>query len=101
VDLQPEEYLELDFWGRCRHFDPNGKVLGEVKPTGRLVLSKGTNTVRLSCADDREASTRAEVTLAVRGQPLADARRPDAKGRSPRYATLSAPPAVARQPAKE
>jgi hypothetical protein len=96
VDLPPEEYLELDFAGRCRHFDPNGKVLGAVKPTGRLALGRGANVVRLVCGADSDSSTRAEVTLAVRGKPLADARRPSLKGQSPRYATLAAEAAPKR-----
>ena len=43
VSLKPDEYLEMDFTGRCRHFDPNGGVLGDVKPEGSLRLAPGEN----------------------------------------------------------
>ncbi len=95
VALQPEEYLEVDWAGRCRHFERNGGLLGEVRPQGRLRLAAGTNRVRFTCADGAEASTRAEVTLCVRGEPLPGARRARAKERQAagRYPTLAeAPP---------
>jgi hypothetical protein len=75
LSLKPDEYLEADFAGRCRHFDPNGAVLGEVKPQGDLRLAPGDNQVRFSCVQAAATSPRAEVTLSLRGEPLADARR--------------------------
>ena len=66
---------ELDWAGRCRHFDPNGAVLADVRPQGGLRLVPGDNRVRFSCATGAAASSRAEVTLSLRGEPLADARR--------------------------
>jgi hypothetical protein len=75
VSLKPDEYLEMDFAGRCRHFDPNGAVLGDVKPQGALPLQAGENQIRFSCATGATVSSRAEVTLSLRGEPLANARR--------------------------
>jgi hypothetical protein len=75
VSLKPDEYLEMDFAGRCRHFDPNGAVLGDVKPQGGLSLQPGESQVRFSCAAGAGTSPRAEVTLSLRGEPLPNARR--------------------------
>ncbi len=92
VSLQPDEYVELDFAGRCRHFDPNGKVLATVSPSGELALEPGANTVRLVCAAADEHTTRAEVTLALRGEPLTGARRAGVTARTGRYPSLAADP---------
>ena len=73
--LKPDEYVELDWSGRARHFDPNGALLGQVTPQGTLRLAPGENRVRFSCTLGEAASPRAEVTFSVRGQPLARARR--------------------------
>ena len=89
VSLQPEEYLELDFHGRCRQFDRSGKLIGNVTPQGQLKLTSGGNQVAFSCAADDDASTRADVTLAVRGEPLPQARRAQVK--TTRYEGLTAP----------
>jgi hypothetical protein len=75
IELQPDEYVESDFAGRCRHYSPNGKVLAEVTPIGELKLPSGSNTLQMSCATEGECTTRAEVTVSVRGEPLSDARR--------------------------
>lgn len=90
VNLQPDEYVELDFAGRCRHFDPNGKVLATVTPAGTLTLQPGPNTVRLVCGTTGETTTRAEVTLALRGEPLAGARRAGITAKTARYPSLAA-----------
>ena len=74
-DLQPDQYVELDFAGRCRHFDPNGKVLAELTPQGSITLQAGPNPVRLNSVAEGECTTRAEVTLSVRSAPLSGARR--------------------------
>jgi hypothetical protein len=74
VSLQPDQYLEMDWTGSVRHFDPNGAVLGQVTPQGTLRLAAGENRVRFSSTVGDTASPRAEVTLSVRGQPLANAR---------------------------
>jgi len=73
--LKPDEYLEMDFAGRCRHFDPNGGLVAEVKPQGGLRLEPGESQVRFSCATGAAASPRAEITLSLRGEPLPNARR--------------------------
>ena len=65
----------MDFTGRCRRFDADGGLLGEVAPQGALRLSPGGQEVRFACAVSPNASPRAEVTLALRGAPLPDARR--------------------------
>ena len=69
VALKPDEYLELDWAGRCRHFDPDGAVIGKVKPEGALRLPPGDNRVRFTTASVPDASTRAEATLSLRGAP--------------------------------
>ena len=74
VSLKPDEYLELDWAGRCQHFDPNGELLGQVSPHGKLRLARGENLVRLSCEPDAAHSSRAEVVVSVRGEPLPNAR---------------------------
>ena len=45
VSLKPDEYLEMDWAGQCRHFDPNGGLLGRVVPQGTLRVNAG----RKSC----------------------------------------------------
>jgi len=75
VSLKPDEYLEMDFAGRCRHFDPNGGLVAEVKPQGGLRFEPGESQVRFSCATGAAASPRAEITLSLRGEPIPNARR--------------------------
>ncbi len=79
LSLKPDEYLEMDWLGVCRHFDPNGAVLGQVKPQGTLRLVPGDNAVRFTSAGGEGNSSRAEVTLSLRGAPLPNARRVPAK----------------------
>ncbi len=79
VSLRPDEYLELDWAGQSRHFDANGVLLGQVTPQGVLRLVPGENRVRFSGSLGDAASPWAEVTLAVRGQPLTNARNDAAR----------------------
>ena len=72
--LEPDEYLELDWAGRCRHFGPNGRVLAEVKPQGSLRLPPGDHCLQFTSALSATSSPRAEVTVALRGSPLPNAR---------------------------
>ena len=76
LSLKPDEYLELDWAGQCRHFDHNGGQLGQVVPQGAVRLASGNNGVRFFCMVRGDASPRAEVTLSVRGQPLPNGHRP-------------------------
>lgn len=87
VILKPDEYIEIDWAGQCRHFDPNGGLLGQPRPHGRLRLAHGENELRFTCEGGPEASQYAEITVAVRGEPLAGIRRPGAKTRG-RYPSL-------------
>jgi hypothetical protein len=75
VSLKPDEYLEMEPDGRCRHFDPNGGLIGEVKPQGGLRLAAADNRMRFTCAMGEATSPRAEVTLSLRGSPIPNARR--------------------------
>lgn len=75
VTLQPEEYLELDWSGRCRHFGPNGNVLGTVTPQGGVRLTSGENRLQFLCETGEPNSARAQVTVSVRGEPLPGVRR--------------------------
>lgn len=72
--LQPDEYLELDWTGRCRHFGPNGGLVAEVQPSGRLLLGPGDSDVAFTCQLGTATTPRAEVTLAVKGDPLPNPR---------------------------
>jgi hypothetical protein len=83
VSLKPDEYLELDWAGKCRHFEANGGLIAEVKPEGSLRLAPGENRVRFSCETGESASDRAEVTLAVRGEVLQDERKLHPQGGLP------------------
>ena len=75
VSLNPDEYLEVDWTGTARHFDPNGELLGYVAPQVSLRIARGENRVRFSCTCSDSASPRAEVNISLRGQPLADANK--------------------------
>ena len=79
VSLKPDEYVELDWTGRCRHFEPNGGVIGEVRPQGSAQLASGENTVRFSCESSDSTTSRAEVILSVKGEPLEN--RPGRSGK--------------------
>lgn len=70
--LQPDEYLELDWAGGCRHFAPDGDLIAVVQPRGSLRLAPGNNPVGFSCESRETTTSRAEVTLAVKGEPLAN-----------------------------
>jgi len=83
VSLKPDEYVELDWSGRCRHFDPNGGLIGEVRPEGRIQLAQGDNAVRFACESSDSATSRAEVILSVKGESL--------EGKQPSAATLQKP----------
>lgn len=89
ISVQAEEYIEMDFLGHCRLFDRNGKVIMNVTPRGQLRLGPGSSRVTFSCAADEDAATRAEVTLAVRGDALAKANRAGIK--TARYEGLTVP----------
>ncbi len=75
VTLKPDEYVELDFTGRCRHYEPNGGVLAEVKPEGSLKLASGEQRLTFGAGAGDQVSPRGEVVLGWRGAPLAGARR--------------------------
>jgi len=74
VSLRPDEYVELGWDGKCRHFDPDGGLLADVTPQGQVRLRDGANAVRFACASGEDRSPRAEVTLAVRATPLENRR---------------------------
>ena len=70
VSLKPDEYVELDWTGKCRHFEPDGGLIGEVQPEGSIQLAHGDNAVRFTCELGDSATSRAEVILSVKGEPL-------------------------------
>ncbi|NLY02433.1 MAG: hypothetical protein GXY83_40625 [Rhodopirellula sp.] len=59
----------------CRHFDRHGAVLSEVQPQGALRLAAGDNAIRFSSTEGETTSSRAEITLSFRGDPVRGARR--------------------------
>ncbi len=75
VSLKPDEYVEVDWDGKCRHFEPNGGLMADVSPEGRLRLSHGDNRARFLSDTGESASPRAELTLAVRGEALHNERK--------------------------
>ncbi len=81
LSLQPDEYVEMDRAGLCRHFDPNGAVLAEVRPEGALLLPGGSQHVSLSCATNEASSARAELIVSTCGPVLDNA--PAAKPLAP------------------
>ena len=96
VSVQPEDYVELDWDGKCRHFERNGGLLGEVAPQGDLRLATGWNRVHFACAGSDNASPRAEITLSVKGDPLPNrAAKPSPAGREAEAKDL---PSVALAP---
>jgi len=94
ASLKPDEYLEMDWAGRCRHFDPNGGLVAEVQPEGSLRLAPGDNRIRFTCEVNEATTSRAEVTLAVKGEPLPN-RRERSSGRD---AVRSGPVRASRPP---
>ncbi len=66
LTLKPDEYVEVDPRGHCRHFDPDGHLLAETEcgPPPRVV--RGKNQVRFSA----QSKARARVTVVVKGEPL-------------------------------
>ena len=80
--LKPDEYLEVDWAGACRHFEPNGGLLRLVKPEGKLELAPGEHPVRFSCRPGTSEGTspQAEITVAVRGDALPN---PEMASRTP------------------
>ncbi len=79
LGLKPDEYVELDWRGVARHFDPDGGLIEEVKPEGEISLAHNDNDVRFACESGAGNSQHAEVTLSVRGEPLPNVKRPEAK----------------------
>jgi hypothetical protein len=80
VSIKPDEYVELDWTGRCRHFEPNGGLLAQVKPQRQLHLAQGKNLLRFTCEASESTTPRAEAILAVKGEPLKNrAKRSTAK----------------------
>ena len=70
VSLQPEEYVEIDWEGECRHFEPNGGVLGEPVPVGEIELPAGGVELAFSCEAADGRSAHAEVTVCSQGEPV-------------------------------
>jgi len=67
VTMKPDEYVELAPDGKCRHFDPNGHLLRELRVRGKLpTVSRGENTIKFSA----ESNARARLTLMTAGDPL-------------------------------
>jgi len=75
VSIKPDEYLEMDGHGVCRHFEPDGGLLSEIKTAGDFGLSTGENLIRFLCAINERSAPRAEITFAVRGDPLRNVRK--------------------------
>jgi hypothetical protein len=70
VTLRPDEYLELDWAGVCRHFEPNGGLIRQFRPEGAIRCPAGPAEVRFDCRRGAGLSPRAELILATRGTPL-------------------------------
>ncbi|OGV69535.1 MAG: hypothetical protein A3K19_13950 [Lentisphaerae bacterium RIFOXYB12_FULL_65_16] len=83
VAIQPDEYIEVDWSGAARLFERDGGLIRHVSPEGGIQFRQGDNVVRLLCAGGTAASTRAEVTLATRGEPLPNQPPQSSSGASP------------------
>ncbi len=71
VIMETGQYLELTSPSECKHYSPEGELLGEVIPIGEIpILEKGTNTIRLNWEDAGNIAPRARVTVIGIGNPL-------------------------------
>lgn len=68
--LRPDEYLELDWQGVCRQFEPDGALIRQFHPEGGLRCPSGAGTIRLECRQGPGFSPRAELVVATRGDPI-------------------------------
>lgn len=71
IALETGQYLELMSPTDCKHYSPEGELLGEVIPIGKIpLLEKGTNPIRLNWEDTEDIAPRARVTVIGYGNPL-------------------------------
>lgn len=72
VSLKPDDYLELDWHGVGRLFEPDGGLLSDIKPVGNFTFSPGNNRINFRCETNGNYTPRAEVTLVLRGDQIPD-----------------------------
>jgi hypothetical protein len=70
--LRPDEYIEMDWTGICRQFEPNGGLIRQFRAEGASQCPTGRIEVRFDCRRGDGLNPRAELVLATRGAPLAN-----------------------------
>ena len=71
IEMQSGAYLEFRAMDDCAIYDPQGKMLARVTPTGEIPrLQPGANTVQFAADTPGAASVRARITLMTAGDPL-------------------------------
>lgn len=70
VTLETGAYLEYNGPGDCKHYAPNGELVGEVVPQGgELLLATGANSLAFS-SEAGERPARALLTVTSLGEPF-------------------------------
>lgn len=70
VSIQPDGYLEYDGAGRARVFNANGFLQSDLAIPASPRLKRGANLVRAAISPTGNSGDTAEITVAVRGEPL-------------------------------
>jgi hypothetical protein len=71
VELESGCYIEFNSPDDCKLYDPNGKVIRDVKPQGEVpTLSAGENEVKFTCGGMQGYNLRATVSVITHGEPL-------------------------------
>jgi hypothetical protein len=70
--LSGDSYLEFTEEGKCRFFDPNGFLLGEVEPEcdRPVLLGSGTNEIEFSCEAGSTQGQAVWITVIAEGERL-------------------------------
>jgi len=69
VEMETGSYIEFDPPADCKHYDKNGKFIGDVKPQGDVpTLAAGENQVEFHCDASAGVNSRARVTVSALGQ---------------------------------
>jgi len=71
VELESGCYIEFNSPDDCKLYDPDGKVIRDVKPQGEIpTLNAGENEVKFTCGGTQGYNLRATVSVITHGEPL-------------------------------
>ena len=71
VEMESGSYLEFHSPTDCKLYDPQGKVIRTVTPSGDVPsLRPGANRVVFTCDHSTGPNPRAKVTIITHGDPL-------------------------------